>query len=240
MVISIDKELIILDELMQQIIAKKFNYGEKLPSENELAEKYRVPRTTIRRTFSKLEERGFIYSQRGVGRYLKGESFQVQLNLTGKTSFTEKMKRSGHPLITRNIGCRKIEYDSQIYEHLQANEEDNVFKIGRLRYIQDEPIAIHTSYINEELFPNIAEDGSTIESMFSYYRKFDYKVFTNKDSLLSVTFPTLAEQQLLSCKSMEPLIVIESVCLDEETDNVLECTKVLYRSDKFKYKISER
>ncbi|SHN33419.1 GntR family transcriptional regulator [Gracilibacillus kekensis] len=235
-----DKELIILDELMQQIIAKKFTYGEKLPSENELADKFRVPRTTIRRVLAKLEERGFIYSQRGVGRFLKEESFQVQLNLNGKTSFTEKMKQSGHPLITRNIGCQKMEYDSQIYQYLHANREDNVYQISRLRYIQEEPIAIHTSYLNETLFPNIAEDGPTIESMFSYYRQLGYKSLTNRDSLLSVTFPTLAEQQLLSCKSMEPLIMIESICLDVETDKVLERTKVLYRSDKFKYKLSER
>ncbi|SER25974.1 GntR family transcriptional regulator [Gracilibacillus ureilyticus] len=240
MTITIEKELRIIDDLMEQIISKQFDYGEKLPSENELADKYRVPRTTVRRSLSKLEERGFIYSQRGKGRYLKNESFQVELNLTGKSSFTEKMRQSGHQLVTQNVGCEKIKYDKQIYERLKAAREDTVYQISRLRYIHGEPIAIHNSYINERQFPDIAKVGPEIVSMYSFYRQLGYHDFTNINSLLSVTFPTLNEQTVLLCKSMEPLIMIESTCTDTETAKVLETTKVLYRSDKFKYNLSSR
>ncbi|WP_369824938.1 GntR family transcriptional regulator [Sporosarcina sp. P13] len=31
---------------MEQIVSKTFTYGEKLPSENVLAEQYKVPRMT--------------------------------------------------------------------------------------------------------------------------------------------------------------------------------------------------
>ncbi|SFL70996.1 GntR family transcriptional regulator [Gracilibacillus orientalis] len=238
MIISVDIELKILDDLMQKIIAKKFKVGEKLPSENELADQYRVPRTTVRRTLAKLEERGFIYSRRGVGRYINNESFQVELNLNGKSSFTDKMKKSGHQLITKNICCERIEFDQQIYDQLTANSEDNIYKISRLRFIQEEPIAIHTSYINQTVFPDIQEDGSHIQSMFAYYRQLGYTELINRNSLLSATFPTLTEQQLLSCKSMEPLIMIESNCVDASSAKILEHTKVLYRSNKFKYNVS--
>ncbi|QGH36707.1 UTRA domain-containing protein [Gracilibacillus salitolerans] len=235
---TIDIESKILDDLMQKIIAKKFKVGEKLPSENELSDQYRVPRTTVRRTLAKLEERGFIYSQRGIGRYVKNESFQVELNLNGRTSFTDKIKQSGHQLITKNLGCERMEFDEHIYNRLVANSEDSVYKISRLRFIQEEPIAIHTSYVNQRVCPDIQQDGSTIQSMFSYYRQLGYTNLINRNSLLSVTFPTLSEQQLLSCNSMEPLIMIESNCLDASSDKILEHTKVLYRSNKFKYNIS--
>ncbi|WP_040984271.1 GntR family transcriptional regulator [Oceanobacillus jeddahense] len=235
---SADIEMKITDDLMQRIIAKKFKVGEKLPSENVLADRYNVPRTTVRRTLAKLEERGFIYSQRGIGRYVKNESFQVELNLNGRTSFTDKMNQLGYQLVTKNLGCERIEFNKLIYERLGATLEDIVYKISRLRLIQEEPIAIHTSYVNQRLFSNIGQDGSTIQSMYSYYRKFNYTELINRNSLLSVTFPTLLEQELLSSKSMEPLIVIESDCFDLYSDNVLEHTKVLYRSNKFKYHIS--
>ena len=236
--ISVDKETQIIDEIMHQIVTKMLEPGAKLPSENTFVEKYRVPRITVRNALTKLEERGYIYSKQGKGRYLKEESIQIQLHLTGKTSFTDKMKQLGYDLKTRNIYCEKISYDAKIYQLLNVDEDDSVYKIGRMRYINDEPIAIHNTFVSEARFPMIAEDGTEIESMFAYYRQLGYKEFTSNKSLLSITFPTSHEQQLLYCNSMVPLIVVESDCIDVDSKNVLEHTKILYRSDKFKYDIT--
>lgn len=233
-----DKETLILDDLMQQIVSKHFAFGQKLPSENELADQYNVPRMTVRGALTKLEERGYIYSKQGKGRYLKEESMQIQLHLTAKTSFTEKMEQAGYKLETRTIDCVPIDYNPGIYRILGCQEGDAVYKVSRIRIIEGEPMAIHNSYTSQNLFPTIAADGKGIGSMFAYYRKHGYSQFASRKSLLSITFPTAAEQQLLSCKSMVPLIVVESDCVDATTGNVLEHTKILYRSDKFKYDIT--
>lgn len=223
---------------MEQITSKKITYGEKLPSENALAGKYGVPRLTARNALLKLEERGYIYSKQGKGRYLKEESMQIQLHLTAKTSFTEKLEQAGYNLETRNITCERISYDADLYSILNVPENGAVYKVSRLRLIDGEPIAIHNSYVSEAVFPNIQEEGSEIGSMFAYYRKLGYTEFASRKSLLSITFPTSKEQQLLSCKSLVPLIVVESDCVDAKKENILEHTKILYRSDKFKYDIT--
>ncbi|WP_461179039.1 GntR family transcriptional regulator [Virgibacillus ainsalahensis] len=228
----------IIDDMMQEIVSKSMETGDKLPSENELAEKYQVPRMTVRNSLTKLEEQGIIYSRQGKGRYVKEKSLKIQLHLTGKTSFTDKMKESGYRLVTRNISCDKINYDEKIYHILDADERDSVYKIARLRYINDEPIAVHNSYVRAATFPGIVEDGRKIESMFAYYRRLGYINFTSNKTLLSVTFPTFDEQQLLSCNRLEPLLVIESDCMDADSGDVLEHTKIVYRSDKFKYDIT--
>ncbi|MFD2924020.1 GntR family transcriptional regulator [Halobacillus naozhouensis] len=236
--ISADKVAIIIDDMMQQIMKKSFEPGTKLPSENALAERYRVPRVTVRNALAKLEERGYIYSKQGKGRYLKDTSIQIELHLTGKTSFTDKMKRLGYDLTTHNIGCEKISYDAKIYQLLHVNEGEDVYKIGRIRYIQNEPIALHHSFVSAARFPTIAEDGPHIESMFAYYRLHGYQEFDSHKTLLSTTFPTLYEQEFLSCNSMVPLIIVESGCIDLNSKKVLEHTKILYRSDRFKYDIT--
>ncbi len=228
----------IIDDMMYQIVTKKINYGEKLPSEHELASQYKVPRMTVRNALTKLEERGYIYSKQGKGRYLKEKSIPIQLHLTGKTSFTDKMEKAGHELKTENVVCEKITYSEQIYASLNAEACEDVFKIGRLRYINGEPIAIHASFVSSKMFPGIQQDGPKIQSMFAYYRSLGHKEFTSKKSMLSITFPTSEEQQLLSCKSMVPLIIVESDCIDVNTNKVLEHTKILYRSDRFKYDIT--
>lgn len=236
--ITADKETQIVDEIREQIVAKSLGPGEKLPSENELADKHRIPRMTVRNALLKLEEQGVIYSEHGKGRYVKERSIQIQLHLTGKISFTDKLKQSGYDLTTRNMCCEKIGYDPKIYQILRAEADDAIYKIGRLRYIDKEPIAIHQSFVNEDRFPSIAEDGSEIKSMFAYYRKHGLKKFASNKSLLSITFPTSYEKELLSCNSLVPLIMVESDCIDVDSGNVLEHTKILYRSDMFKYDIT--
>jgi GntR family transcriptional regulator len=163
---------------------------------------------------------------------------QIQLHLTAKASFTEKLEQAGYDLETRNITCERISYDADLYSTLNVPENGAVYKVSRLRLIDGEPIAIHNSYVSEAVFPNIQEEGSEIGSMFAYYRKLGYTEFASRKSLLSITFPTSKEQQLLSCKSLVPLIVVESDCVDAKKENILEHTKILYRSDKFKYDIT--
>lgn len=228
----------IIDDMMHQIVSKTLTPGSKLPSENELAEKYNVPRMTVRSALTKLEERGIVFSVQGKGRYLREKSKHIQLHLTGKVSFTEKMKKLGYDMKTKNVYCEKIKFDRHIYHILNADAEDAVFRIGRLRYIDGEPIAIHNSFVSEAQFPKIQEDGPTIDSMFAYYRTLGYRDFSSTQTLLSITFPTADEQKLLSCNSMVPLIVVESNCIDRTTKKVLEYTKILYRSDKFSYDIT--
>nr|WP_087973836.1 GntR family transcriptional regulator [Oceanobacillus rekensis] len=235
---SAEKEAIIVDDILRCIATGELKPGAKLPSENELAMHYHVPRITVRNAFTKLEERGYIYSNQGKGRYLKEGSMQIQLHLTDKISFTEKMKKLGYDVETRNIYCEKIKFDPDIYQILHANEENSIYKVGRLRYINGEPIAIHYSFVSESKFPMIKEDGPTIESMFAYYRKLGHKDFSSSKTLLSINFPTSDEQQMLGCKSMVPLIVVESNCMDGHSKELLEHTKVLYRSDRFKYDIT--
>lgn len=228
----------IIDDIMQQIVSKRLVPGAKLSSENEFAEKYQVPRMTVRSALTKLEERGVVYSVQGKGRYLREKSKQIQLHLNGKTSFTEKMQQLGYELTTKNSFCKKIDFDKKIYEVLHARESDAIYQISRIRYIDHEPIAIHNSFVKESSFPNIQVDGRDIMSMFAYYRQFGFDDFLSGKTILSMTFPTLHEQQLLACNSMVPLIVLESNCIDRKTKQVLEYTKTLYRSDKFNYDIT--
>ena len=233
-----DKETQILDELMEKIVSKQFIAGEKLPSENELANRYAVPRMTVRAALIKLEERGYILSKQGKGRFLKEESMQIQLHLTGKVSFTEKMEQAGYALETRLIDCEKIAYEEKIYSILECGQQDNVYKVSRIRFIDGQPIAIHNSFVSERMFPEIAIEGPGIRSMFAYYRQHGYTEFAGSKTLLSIAFPTSAEQQLLQCKSMVPLLMVENDCIDAVSGKVLEHSRILYRSDKFKYDIT--
>ncbi|MEW9121770.1 MAG: GntR family transcriptional regulator [Thermotaleaceae bacterium] len=232
---SKDIETIIFDRLKLDILQGKYGPNHRLPSENQLADAYRVPRIMIRKAFEKLEEMGYLYSKQGKGRFLKSRHQQLELLLSGKESFSQKMLEKGYDVESINIFCKKIDYEESIFQELGVGEKDRVFKIGRLRIVEKRPIAVHISYVAKSIFLDIEERGKEIVSMFEYYKSKGYKSFDSGKSVLSVSLPSLEEQTLLDCPPLIPLLVLETNCIDCISQRVLEYTQIIYRGDSFKY-----
>lgn len=230
-------EMLIVDEMIADIHSGKYGQEEKLPSENELADQYMVPRMTIRKAYERLQELGYIYSKQGKGSFVKDRKKLIPLMLSGNVSFSKKMSELGYPFESRTIFCEKTDYNKKVFQFLGVNEMDKVFKIGRLRLVDQTPIALHISFVAQSVFQNIEAEGPGITSMFDYYHKKGFSEFTSASSTLSVMFPTKFEREVLRCSSLVPLLVLESGCLDQETGTVLECSKIIYRSDRFTYVI---
>lgn len=158
----------ILDDMLQSISQGKYKEHERLPSENELANYYNVPRINAEKVFLKMEDMGFIYSKQGKGRFLKPEKQRIELRLTGSSSFSEKMKVAGYDLETQNLGYIKVPNDSNIHAKLQVESDEEVFKISCLHLIESQAVALHISYVAKSVFPNIERDGDDIQSMSAY------------------------------------------------------------------------
>lgn len=233
-------ELDLIDQFMLDIQADKYKPNDKLPSENQVADYYRIPRITVRKAYERLQEMGYIYSQQGKGRYLKNRQEQIDLALSGDVSFSKKMEDMGYEVTTRNIFCVEMDYDEKIYNFLGIDHSDRVFKVGRLRIIENKPIALHISYVAKSLFADIDIVGTNITSMFAYYNSKGYYHFSSSKSILSVSFPTKYEQKILKCPNLIPLLILKTDCLAKETKVVLEYSKIIYRTDCFNYVIHDR
>nr|WP_028611518.1 GntR family transcriptional regulator [Paenibacillus harenae] len=227
----------IVDKFIFDIRSGVYEPDDKLPSENEMADLFKVPRMTARKAYTTLQELGYIYSRQGKGSYVKNRRQQIPLVLSGTISFSKKMNELGYSYQSRNIFCEQIPYNKQIYQALEIGEQTRVYRIGRLRLVDQRPIAFHISYVAESLFGDIAEEGRRITSMFDYYKSKGFTELESKKTVLSVAFPSKDERELLECSSLIPLLMLESGCMDRKTGNVLELTKTLYRSDYFTYVI---
>jgi GntR family transcriptional regulator, transcriptional repressor for pyruvate dehydrogenase complex len=72
----------VAEQLKQAILRGEFAPGEKLPSEQRLAEQFRVSRLSIREALHKLESFGFVVTRQGItgGAYVIELSFQTLTN----------------------------------------------------------------------------------------------------------------------------------------------------------------
>jgi len=73
--------------------------------------------------------------------------------------------------------------------------------------------------------------------MFDYYKKKGFFNYSTEKSILEVLYPTSKERKLLNCGELVPLIKLKSNCKDGDSDLILEYTEIIYRGDKFIYKI---
>ncbi|WP_053360778.1 GntR family transcriptional regulator [Bacillus sp. FJAT-27251] len=231
------EKALLVDRMISEIREGKYKPNEKLPSENELADEYKLPRMVIRKAYERLQELGYIFSKQGKGSYVQNRKLQIPLILTGDVSFSEKMQELKHDFRTITLGCEEIDYDSAVYHALHADSGEAVYKVSRLRIVDDCPIALHTSFLPQSVFNNIENEGKQISSIFQYYRQQGYTEFEPMRSQLSIVFPNEMERELLKCPSLVPLLHLESGCLDKKTGTVLEYSRIHYRSDCFTYVI---
>jgi DNA-binding transcriptional regulator YhcF (GntR family) len=59
-----------MDMIKRDIVTKKLNGGDKLPSVREMAESLKVNPNTVQRAYQELERENVTYTQRGMGTFI--------------------------------------------------------------------------------------------------------------------------------------------------------------------------
>ncbi len=79
----------IADQLCENILLKKWNPGDRIPSVRELAVSIEVNPNTVMRTFNYLQEKGIIYNKRGIGYFVSDDGYEKTMELR-KADFISK------------------------------------------------------------------------------------------------------------------------------------------------------
>src|SRR5699024_2881473 len=81
---------LIYDNIVELIQEDEYQVGDKLPSENELANFYKVSRVPIREAISKLVSVGYVESNQGKGSYIKKVSITDEIMQFTYGEFSKK------------------------------------------------------------------------------------------------------------------------------------------------------
>lgn len=237
--LHISKENIIRNAMQEQIINHTLQPGDKVPSENALADEYQVKRIEVRNALVTMEKMGLVESRQGVGRFIKKKIPTIELDISGRVSFSEKMKSQNLPYRSEVIHAdHASDEEIRLYaDRINCNPDERIFKVARLRIVYDIPCAIHISYIREKFVPDIERDKDRLQSVFGYFNDRGYTQLKSDESVISTAFPTIDEQRILHCNELVPLFIYETNTIDEEKDIQLEFIRILYRSDLFKHKL---
>lgn len=223
----------ILDIFIRNIQKQTYNKDQKLPTENEMAAKYGCNRNEIRMVYKKLKEMGYIYSIRGCGSFFAGKRIKIPLSMNKGTSFSLKIQELGLDYRTENLNPHIIRYNSNIYEAMQAQKDDIIWKIVLLRIIDGKPVAIHTRYMNQQKFPYLADNATSIRSSHEYLRANGYQDICNADGQLAITPISNKKRLLLDMQHGQEAMVLTGKTLYAPDQSVLELFCTTYRPDRF-------
>lgn len=74
-----DEKAMLVDVLTLTINEGVYKPNERLPSENELADQYKIPRIVVRKAYEQLQERGLVYAKQGKGSYVQARKVTLGL-----------------------------------------------------------------------------------------------------------------------------------------------------------------
>lgn len=226
-----NKYLVIYEELAQQIQEGKYPARSILPSENELAEMYSTSRETIRKALNLLAQNGFIQKIRGKGSMVL-DLKKLQFPISGLVSFKELAGKMGQRAETIVNKFSLIQPDPETMKHLQIEKNEKVWKVYRIRKIEDERIILDKDYLIEKHVPGLTGEVCQ-SSIFAYIEELGKKIsFAKKE--FTVEEPTAEDRKLLDMEGFHAIVVVKNyIYFDDAT--LFQYTESRHRPDKFRF-----
>lgn len=205
-----------------------------IPSENELSKLYGVSRMTARASITRLVTQGMLYRVMGKGTFVAPA--KIMSTPLFQMGIREQLERMGYETKTKLISIEKSAAPAKIERELQLSKEIPIYIIRRVRFINDMPLSLHTSYVPAALCPDLELNNFAEHQLCDILEK-DYNLPTTKmvETLESIT-ANFEEAELLSIKPGYPLLLLENIAYTNN-DLPYEFSKVLFRGDKIKLKL---
>ena len=225
----------IAESIRKEIAAKHLRPHCRLPSEPELARRYRAARETVRRALAKLQSDGLIYRRQAVGSFVAEP--RVDQDLDQLFSFTEFMVyrgiRPGSKLLAAELQ-RIDQIDSPVLRALGLEPRSRVVHLRRLRLGSGEPLVIASTWLPEGPFHGFLKHDLTRHSVYEIMEKMGHKP---TDAIQTMEAVTLApeEARLLTIPAGSPALLIRRIGYARGLP--VEYAVDYYRADRTRFRV---
>ena len=153
------------EQIRDNILSGKWEYGKELPSELRLCETLQLSRATVKQAMDELVREGLIERKRGKGTFVtyQNEGF----NIFAEPSLTRQMRSMGVTIHSRvlSAGTGPLERDVSGYFDEGAA---NFCKLRRVRYMKNHPFVIEENYIPPKWAKDLLKQNLNTISVYDY------------------------------------------------------------------------
>jgi len=145
----------VASRLQELIESGEIGVGTRIENEVDLAERLGVSRPTTRRAIQYLVERGLLVRKRGVGTQVVHPKVRRPVELS---SLYDDLVAAGRRPHTEVLSAGRRPATGVLAEALGVSEGDDVIWIERLRFADDEPVALMHNAIPVDVIEPTADD----------------------------------------------------------------------------------
>ena len=217
------------------ILNKEFNAGEKIPSENELAEKFNVSRLTVRQAISQLVQEGFLTSKRGEGTFVTQNEHLIGSFSLEFTGFMDDLFYQISKSKTKSVKITRVPVPKMIKEKLELNKNgEEVIQIKRVRFLHDKPFNYTINYLPVAIGRRITEKDLFRKPLLQIMEENLGIQFTEAFQTIEASFADQEVSEQLGIVSGSPILFVERIMYTQKRKPV-EVVQSSYRGDLYKY-----
>lgn len=222
------KHEILKDNILEKILSGHYKVGSLIPKEIDLAEEYDVSRPTVRQAIQALVADGYLERKQRVGTRVIRKKINQEFTQT-VSSFNVEMSKKGLTPETRVISFSEIKPNSEVKEALELDENDTVYSLVRLRFVDHSPVVIVTTYLPTKYLPSLMDYDFGKVSLYDTLEGMGHGVRAiSRD--LEITYADELTSELLNIDVNTPLFYFRSTGKTQK-DVPIEYSIARYRSD---------
>lgn len=219
------------EHLRRSIEDRTYVTGDILPSENELSDKYKISRMTVKQSLDSLASEGFVKRVKGRGTFVTDGHIEKNIHeLTGLTGFSEDMVLRG--MNPSSVIVRNCQIDAPL-EISEILSESNVNFIKRIRFADNCPLGVEESYIPVSVIASISDDVLE-DSIYNYLENVLGRKISYAKQTLEASIAYSDISKTLGIDIGAPTLILNRTSFLED-GTPFEFTKTTFRGDRYKY-----
>jgi len=220
--------------IMQSLESAEWRPGEAIPSEIELAARYKVSQGTVRKAIDELAAEKHLLRRQGKGTFVATHD-----EARAQFRFLRLMPDEGEQEwpVSRLLDCKRARASAEIARLLELRAGDGVVLIRRVLSFADEPTVFEQIFLPGALFRNLSA------AIFNEYKGSMYKLFETEfgtrmiraEEKIRAVAADATAAELLRVAADAPLLCVERVAFSYG-EKPVEFRRGYYRTDKYYYR----
>ena len=218
--------------LVADIDAGHYKPHERLLSERELGEKFKVSRMTVRQALTEMIRDGILYTQAGKGTYVSESKIKQELQTL--TGFSQDMAARGAVVSAQVLEARIIPAPLTLAAIFAVPLNTELVLLSRLRLSDGIPLAIEEAYVRHEVCADILECDFSKESLYNVLATRYNTILVRAEQTMEASLASPKEAELLQITSPSPVLRMERLSYNE-LHMLIEYVKSTYRGDRYNF-----
>ncbi len=227
----------IKEHLLQQIQSGKLRTGDRIPPEEELADRFGVSRMTARQAVMELVREGWLYRRQGVGTFVTQPPFERQLSRL--TTLSEELEARGQEdrLRSKVLSWCTLPAAPPVAECFGIPPKAGLLRMARVRYLDEAPLALQVVYMPAVLVrglrPQDLERGSVYRVLEDRLRLRIHRAEQRVEAVPATRFCA----RVLEVPVGSPLLLARRRAY-LVTGQLFELTRTYYRADRYYFQVT--